>query len=133
MRNRIWLIIILSDSAYTSAFPIILGREFRRCISADCMENVPFFSPFTCEGDIEYCRRLEYCPDCHLAQISSRIGAREHVLHCDGSLTLSRRLPKICPICLKICVRAGKNLKINNTFRRRFFFATRLFVSNTVF
>ncbi len=30
--------------------------------------------------------RLEYCPDCHLAQISLRKGAGEHVLHCDGSL-----------------------------------------------
>jgi hypothetical protein len=30
--------------------------------------------------------RLEYCPDCHLAQISMRRGAGEHVLHCDGSL-----------------------------------------------
>jgi hypothetical protein len=30
--------------------------------------------------------RLEYCPDCHLAQISLRRGAGEHFLHCDGSL-----------------------------------------------
>jgi hypothetical protein len=30
--------------------------------------------------------RLEYCPDCHLGQISLRKGADEHVLHCDGSL-----------------------------------------------
>jgi hypothetical protein len=29
---------------------------------------------------------LEYCPDCHLAQISLRRGAGEHVLHCDGRL-----------------------------------------------
>ncbi len=31
-------------------------------------------------------QRLEYCPDCHLAQTSLRKGAGEHVLHCDGSL-----------------------------------------------
>ncbi len=30
--------------------------------------------------------RLEYCTDCHLAQISFRKGVGEHVLHCDGSL-----------------------------------------------
>jgi hypothetical protein len=30
--------------------------------------------------------RLENCTDCHLAQISFRKGAGEHVLHCDGSL-----------------------------------------------
>ncbi len=30
--------------------------------------------------------RLEYCPDCHLAQISLRRNAGEHVLHCDGGL-----------------------------------------------
>ncbi len=30
--------------------------------------------------------RPEYCPDCHLAQISLRKDAGEHVLHCDGSL-----------------------------------------------
>jgi hypothetical protein len=30
--------------------------------------------------------RVEYCPDFHLAQISVRKGAGEHVLHCDASL-----------------------------------------------
>ncbi len=30
--------------------------------------------------------RLEYDPECHLAQISLRKGAGEHVLHCDGNL-----------------------------------------------
>ncbi len=30
-------------------------------------------------------RRLEQRPVCHLAQISLKKGAREHVLHCDGS------------------------------------------------
>ena len=31
-------------------------------------------------------QRLEYCLDCHLAQISLIKGSGEHVLHCDGSL-----------------------------------------------
>jgi hypothetical protein len=30
-------------------------------------------------------QRLEYCLDCHLAQISWKRGVGEHVLHCDGS------------------------------------------------
>jgi hypothetical protein len=30
--------------------------------------------------------RLEYCPDCHLAQISLKKGVGEHILHCDGSI-----------------------------------------------
>jgi hypothetical protein len=58
------------------------------------LELVSFFRLFTCDGDLEYtavviqnieARRLEYFPDCHLAQISLRKGAGEHVLHCNGS------------------------------------------------
>jgi hypothetical protein len=60
----------------------------------DRLETVCFFCLFTGEGDMENAGRgnteprglrLEYCPDCHLAQISLRRGAGEHVLHCDGS------------------------------------------------
>jgi hypothetical protein len=59
------------------------------------LEAVCFFRLFTGEGDMKTraevmqnpeAYRLEYCPDCHLAQISLRRGAAEHVLHCDGSL-----------------------------------------------
>jgi hypothetical protein len=59
------------------------------------LETVHFFRLFTGEGDRRTraeviqnpeASRLEYCPDCHLAQISLRRGAGEHVLHCDGSL-----------------------------------------------
>jgi hypothetical protein len=35
---------------------------------------------------VQNTERLEHCPDCHLAQFTLRKGAREHVLHCDGSL-----------------------------------------------
>ncbi len=60
-------------------------------------ETVHFFRLFTGEGDMENTGRgnteprglkaeVLYCPDCHLAQISLRRGAGEHVLHCDGSL-----------------------------------------------
>jgi hypothetical protein len=60
------------------------------------LETVSFFHLFTCEGDIEYtgcsntntdALRLEYCPDFHLAQISLKNGASEHVFYCDGRLT----------------------------------------------
>jgi hypothetical protein len=59
------------------------------------LETVPFsvFSPVretlsTGAAAIQNteAQRLEYCPDCHLAQISLRNGASDHVLLCDGSL-----------------------------------------------
>jgi hypothetical protein len=61
----------------------------------DRLETVRFFRLFTGEGDMENTgrgntelrgQRLEYCPDCHLAQIRLKRGVGEHVLHCDGSL-----------------------------------------------
>jgi hypothetical protein len=58
---------------------------------------LPFLVPsvvgsIICEGTIaakvqnKEAERLELGPDCHLAQISLRECAGEHVLHCDGSL-----------------------------------------------
>ncbi len=61
----------------------------------DRLEIVRFFCLFTREGDMEYTGggntehrglKAKVRPDCHLAQISLREGAGEHVLHCDGSL-----------------------------------------------
>ncbi len=60
----------------------------------DRLETVPFFNLFTREGDMKYksCGNTGHrglkarVLDCYVAQISSRKGAGEHVLHSDGSL-----------------------------------------------
>ncbi len=86
-----WLIQTLWNTYLCTVYYLFQRRSIWQTI-----ETVRFFRLFTREGDIEHTgcgntehrglKAREYCPDCHLAQISWRKGAAEHVLHCNESL-----------------------------------------------